>query len=119
MIRQSEGLKHNPRLMLIDDADRPAKWYFRVEAESDRVQAQRFADGAPNGWAGNTALEKLRESPASRTTTYLKEERSKSTTTGSPSGGSIWMVAEVSVKAAAGYSKVRVAPERTQASSVH
>jgi len=25
-----EGLKHNPRLMLIDDADRPAKWYFAL-----------------------------------------------------------------------------------------
>jgi phenylpropionate dioxygenase-like ring-hydroxylating dioxygenase large terminal subunit len=32
MIRQSEGLKHNPRLMLIDDADRPAKWYFALKA---------------------------------------------------------------------------------------
>lgn len=32
MIRQTEGLKHNPRLMLIDDADRPAKWYFALKA---------------------------------------------------------------------------------------
>jgi len=31
MIQQSEGLKHNPRLMLIDDADRPAKWYFALK----------------------------------------------------------------------------------------
>jgi phenylpropionate dioxygenase-like ring-hydroxylating dioxygenase large terminal subunit len=31
MIRQSEGLRHNPRLMLIDDADRPAKWYFALK----------------------------------------------------------------------------------------
>src|SRR5258708_3365282 len=29
---QSEGLKHNPHLMLIDDADRPAKWYFALKA---------------------------------------------------------------------------------------
>jgi phenylpropionate dioxygenase-like ring-hydroxylating dioxygenase large terminal subunit len=29
---QSEGLKHNPHLMLIDDADRPAKWYFGLKA---------------------------------------------------------------------------------------
>lgn len=29
---QSEGLKHNPHLMLIDDADRPAKWYFQLKA---------------------------------------------------------------------------------------
>ena len=28
---QSEGLKHNPHLMLIDDADRPAKWYFGLK----------------------------------------------------------------------------------------
>ena len=32
MIRQAEGLKHNPQLMLIDDADRPAKWYFALKA---------------------------------------------------------------------------------------
>jgi phenylpropionate dioxygenase-like ring-hydroxylating dioxygenase large terminal subunit len=31
MIQQSQGLKHNPRLMLIDDADRPAKWYFGLK----------------------------------------------------------------------------------------
>ncbi len=29
---QSEGLKGNPHLMLIDDADRPAKWYFGLKA---------------------------------------------------------------------------------------
>jgi phenylpropionate dioxygenase-like ring-hydroxylating dioxygenase large terminal subunit len=29
---QGEGLKHNPHLMLIDDADRPAKWYFALKA---------------------------------------------------------------------------------------
>src|SRR5580700_696936 len=32
MIRQAEGLKYNPRLMLIDDADRQAKWYFALKA---------------------------------------------------------------------------------------
>jgi phenylpropionate dioxygenase-like ring-hydroxylating dioxygenase large terminal subunit len=31
MERQAEGLKHNPHLMLIDDADRPAKWYFQLK----------------------------------------------------------------------------------------
>jgi phenylpropionate dioxygenase-like ring-hydroxylating dioxygenase large terminal subunit len=31
MAEQSEGLKHNPHLMLIDDADRPAKWYFQLK----------------------------------------------------------------------------------------
>lgn len=29
---QAEGLRHNPSLMLIDDADRPAKWYFALKA---------------------------------------------------------------------------------------
>jgi len=33
MQKQSEGLKHNPHLMLIDDADRPAKWYFQLKEE--------------------------------------------------------------------------------------
>jgi len=31
MEMQSEGLKYNPHLMLIDDADRPAKWYFQLK----------------------------------------------------------------------------------------
>src|SRR5712675_1928107 len=31
MEKQAEGLKHNPHLMLIDDADRPAKWYFGLK----------------------------------------------------------------------------------------
>jgi phenylpropionate dioxygenase-like ring-hydroxylating dioxygenase large terminal subunit len=31
MIAQAEGLKHSPRLMLIDDADRPARWYFQLK----------------------------------------------------------------------------------------
>jgi len=31
MQMQAEGLKYHPRLMLIDDADRPAKWYFELK----------------------------------------------------------------------------------------
>lgn len=31
MEQQAEGLKHDPHLMLIDDADRPAKWYFQLK----------------------------------------------------------------------------------------
>jgi len=31
MEKQSQGLKSNPHLMLIDDADRPAKWYFQLK----------------------------------------------------------------------------------------
>lgn len=40
---QSEGLKYNPHLMLIDDADRPAKWYFQLKAahlEAKRTGAE-------------------------------------------------------------------------------
>ena len=43
MQTQSEGLKHNPHLMLIDDADRPARWYFQLKAallESRRSGAE-------------------------------------------------------------------------------
>lgn len=32
MVKQAEGLKYNPPMMLIDDADRPAKWYFQLKA---------------------------------------------------------------------------------------
>ena len=31
MIEQAEGLRSNPGLMLIDDADKPAKWYFALK----------------------------------------------------------------------------------------
>jgi phenylpropionate dioxygenase-like ring-hydroxylating dioxygenase large terminal subunit len=31
MIRQAQGLQYHPRLLLIDDADRPAKWYFALK----------------------------------------------------------------------------------------
>jgi phenylpropionate dioxygenase-like ring-hydroxylating dioxygenase large terminal subunit len=31
MAKQAEGLKYGPNLMLIDDADRPAKWYFQLK----------------------------------------------------------------------------------------
>jgi phenylpropionate dioxygenase-like ring-hydroxylating dioxygenase large terminal subunit len=43
MIQQAEGLRHNPSLMLIDDADRPAKWYFALK--------QARLDAAANGTA--------------------------------------------------------------------
>ncbi|MFZ0313601.1 MAG: Rieske 2Fe-2S domain-containing protein [Candidatus Korobacteraceae bacterium] len=43
MIQQAEGLKYNPSLMLIDDADRPAKWYF--ELKQARLESQ--ASGKP------------------------------------------------------------------------
>jgi phenylpropionate dioxygenase-like ring-hydroxylating dioxygenase large terminal subunit len=33
VVLQQEGLRHNPALLLIDDADTQAKWYFRVKRE--------------------------------------------------------------------------------------
>ena len=31
MAKQAAGLRYNPALLLIDDADRPAKWYFQLK----------------------------------------------------------------------------------------
>jgi phenylpropionate dioxygenase-like ring-hydroxylating dioxygenase large terminal subunit len=39
MVQQAEGLKYNPSLMLIDDADRPAKWYFELKQAKLESQA--------------------------------------------------------------------------------
>src|SRR5437870_11233889 len=42
MEKQAFGLAHGPNLTLIDDADRPAKWYFQLKAahlESKRTGA--------------------------------------------------------------------------------
>lgn len=43
MIQQAEGLKYNPSLMLIDDADRPAKWYFALK----QARLDAAAEGRP------------------------------------------------------------------------
>jgi len=40
---QREGLKFNPRLMLIQDADMPAMWYHRLK----KAWAESVATGAP------------------------------------------------------------------------
>ena len=37
---QQVGLKHQPPLMLIDDADTPAKWYYRLKKEYAAAQAE-------------------------------------------------------------------------------
>lgn len=37
VVLQQEGLKHNPALLLVDDADTQAKWYFRVKREWQRA----------------------------------------------------------------------------------
>ena len=45
MIQQAEGLRHNPSLMLIDDADKPAKWYFALKQA--RLEAERESGPTP------------------------------------------------------------------------
>ena len=50
MIQQAEGLKHNPSLMLIDDADKPAKWYFalkqaRLDSAHSNAALRHWMDG--------------------------------------------------------------------------
>ena len=50
MIEQAEGLRHNPSLMLIDDADKPAKWYFalkqaRLDAATSGPSAKHPIEG--------------------------------------------------------------------------
>ncbi len=40
VVMQQEGLAHDPRLMLINDADMQAKWYYRLKDEWRRAQAE-------------------------------------------------------------------------------
>ena len=54
MIQQSEGLKHNPRLMLIDDADRPAKWYFALK--QNLVEKRRIGVPVAHPMSGPVTL---------------------------------------------------------------
>jgi phenylpropionate dioxygenase-like ring-hydroxylating dioxygenase large terminal subunit len=54
MIRQAEGLKHDPHLMLIDDADRPAKWYFALKA--NLIESRRTGSPMVHPMDGPTTL---------------------------------------------------------------
>jgi len=40
VMMQQDGLKHRPSLMLIDDADRQAKWYYQLKRECQMSQAE-------------------------------------------------------------------------------
>lgn len=51
---QTEGLKTNPHLMLIDDADRPAKWYFGLKAA--HVEAKRTGGETKHPMSGPVTL---------------------------------------------------------------
>ena len=54
MIQQAEGLQYNPRLMLIDDADRPAKWYFALKA--NLLESRRTGAGMAHPMDGPVTL---------------------------------------------------------------
>jgi phenylpropionate dioxygenase-like ring-hydroxylating dioxygenase large terminal subunit len=61
MIQQAQGLKHNPSLMLIDDADKPAKWYFalkqaRLDGDSQVSEARAGAPAAKHPMDGPVEL---------------------------------------------------------------
>jgi len=40
MVRQREGLKYDPPLALIDDADTQARWYYRLKSEYARATSE-------------------------------------------------------------------------------
>jgi phenylpropionate dioxygenase-like ring-hydroxylating dioxygenase large terminal subunit len=54
MEMQAEGLRHNPHLMLIDDADRPAKWYFQLKAA--HLEAKRIGGEMKHPMTGPVTL---------------------------------------------------------------
>src|SRR5246127_3873471 len=54
MIKQAEGLKHEPKLMLIDDADRPAKWYFGLK--TNLLESRRTGAGMVHPMTGPVTL---------------------------------------------------------------
>jgi phenylpropionate dioxygenase-like ring-hydroxylating dioxygenase large terminal subunit len=54
MIQQAEGLKHDPHLMLIDDADRPAKWYFALKA--NLIESRRTGGAMTHPMSGPVTL---------------------------------------------------------------
>jgi phenylpropionate dioxygenase-like ring-hydroxylating dioxygenase large terminal subunit len=54
MIQQAEGLKYDPPLMLIDDADRPAKWYFALKQA--RLDSLKTGEPAKHPMSGPVTL---------------------------------------------------------------
>jgi hypothetical protein len=45
MIEQAQGLRFHPGLMLIDDADKPAKWYFALKQARLKGTGEHPLDG--------------------------------------------------------------------------
>lgn len=54
MVQQAEGLQHNPSLMLIDDADKPAKWYFQLK--TNYLEAKRTGEPMRHPLSGPVTL---------------------------------------------------------------
>jgi phenylpropionate dioxygenase-like ring-hydroxylating dioxygenase large terminal subunit len=54
MERQAAGVARQPRMMLIDDADRPAKWYFQLKARY--LEAKRTGVEPPHPLPGRVTL---------------------------------------------------------------
>jgi phenylpropionate dioxygenase-like ring-hydroxylating dioxygenase large terminal subunit len=54
MEKQAAGLKHSPAMMLVDDADRPAKWYFQLKAA--HLEAKRTGQPMKHPITGPVAL---------------------------------------------------------------
>ena len=54
LIQQAHGLRYDPSLMLIDDADRPAKWYFALKQA--RIDAARTGEPAKHPMDGPVTL---------------------------------------------------------------
>ncbi len=54
MIQQAQGLRYDPALMLIDDADRPAKWYFALKQA--RLESARTGEPMRHPMEGPVTL---------------------------------------------------------------
>ena len=39
--KQQQGLNEDPQLMLINDADRPARWYYQLKKEFQQSQTEQ------------------------------------------------------------------------------
>ncbi len=57
--RQQPGLKVQPRMMLIDDADRQARWYFQLKAAYLASQQTGAPMAHPLDGPGDAALAEL------------------------------------------------------------
>ena len=58
---QSEGLRHNPHLMLTDDADRPAKWVLRAEERDGGDEEERRRISPSHERTGEAEVEELKQ----------------------------------------------------------